>query len=122
MGVWTGLDRELALKFGNLDTVFHPYAYSALSRSVSHTMSTKTVARIRTADDRRFIVDRTMGRRPHGARKAEGTLYEVTDGGRNKLQTLDAHVHDIDVVLDAAKDALGFYTDADIETFEQVYP
>lgn len=79
-------------------------------------MNTKTAARIKSEQGKRFIVERTVSiRNAHGARKATGVLYEYTDGGRTRLQELDASLRDSDVVVDAARDAVGFYLDGDDE-------
>lgn len=80
-------------------------------------MSTKTTARIKTTDGKRFVVEHEQYRATHG-RRSTARLYEYHGGHRSKLQDLDSSLSNLTTEVVDALDALGFYTDGDVESID----
>lgn len=79
------------------------------------------IARIRTEDGRSFMVEqRTETRGRSGARKSVATVYEY-GGGRNKVQTVDSSLRDLDVAVESAKEVIEFHTGSEVETVKKDY-
>lgn len=67
-----------------------------------------TVARIKTAEGRKFVVEQRTIMATHG-RRAKGRLYEVVPGNRQNIENIDASLGETETVVENAKDALDFH-------------